>query len=290
MKRWGWLLVGSGLVVSVGAVAWSHSEEALVSIRTYQPITVDGTLTEWVRRLERSNWSGRLEVQKGDVLQWIRAVPAHLNALTSHVESGKITSPKDFSATVYTLWDPTNFYVAAIVHDDEVVTQHTGQDIWQDDALELWFDCRHDAVTKTLMQDDEYQVGFSPASQYRAEAIAWVWRNPNPEPVIKAIRVASSRTADGYIVEASVPWSALHGCTPEPNQLIGFNISMADKDEDQVWTHLSWSGSLHSDPSQFGHVYLVDMPLDLFPSDVFEGSSKEAPWFQGEDSKPESTP
>ena len=31
--------------------ARAHSEEATVAVRTYTPITVDGTLDEWVRRL-----------------------------------------------------------------------------------------------------------------------------------------------------------------------------------------------------------------------------------------------
>lgn len=275
--RWLRGLVLSLVVWPLG-LAWPHSEEATVCVKTYTPVTVDGTLDEWVRRLESSNWNGRLEVQKGEVLKWMRGVPAYVNALMGRVESGAVKSPQDFSAILYTLWDAQRFYVAAVVTDDEVVTQHEGADIWQDDALELWLDCRHDTVTHTLFQDDEYQLGFSPASRSRNRALAWAWRNPRPEPVIAAMQVASSLTPTGYLLEASVPWAVLQGCEPGIGKMIGFNISMADKDHDEQWTHVTWSGQLHSDPSQFGHLYFVDAPIDLFPSDVFERPSGVSFW------------
>ena len=259
-------------------IAGAHSEEAAVSYRTYSPITVDGKLDDWVRRLERSDWKGRLSAKKGEVLESIRAVPLHVNALTAAVESGAIANSDDFSAEVYTLWDPQSLYLAAVVTDDHVVVQHEGADIWQDDSLEVWFDCRHDAVTHTLFQDDEYQLGFSPAGPDRTRALAWAWRNPRAEAVTPSLRVASSLIPGGYLIEAAVPWTALQGCQPSVGGVLGFNISMVDKDADQLWTHVTWSGRLHSDPSQFGHLHLLDAPVDLFPSDVFETKPEGAPW------------
>lgn len=267
---WARVALCLGLALWPALPARPHSEEATISVKTYTPVTVDGTLNDWVRRLESSNWTGKLEVKKGRVVEWMRAVPIYLNTLTSTVEAGTVKSPEDFSATVYTLWDERNLYVAAVVHDDQVVTQQRGADMWQDDGLELWLDCRHDALTHTLFQDDEYQLGFSPAGPSRPQAVAWAWRNPRTEPVIAAMTVASSLTPEGYVLEAAVPWAALQGCQPAVGGMIGFNISAVDKDDDQLWTHLTWSGKLHSDPSQFGHLYLVDAPVNLFPEDVFE--------------------
>lgn len=258
--------------------AWTHSEEATVSVKVYTPIVIDGKVDDWAKRIERSNWAAQLEVKKGKVLELMRAVPAHVNALTANIETGTISRPEDLSAVVYTMWDDHAFYIAAVVTDDEVVSQHEDKDIWQDDCLELWFDCRHDAVTHALFQDDEYQLGFSPASRYRNRALAWAWRNPRPEPVIKAMQVASSLTTNGYLIEAAVPWVVLQGCQPAIGGMIGFNISVVDKDEDELWTHLTWSGQLHSDPAQFGHLYFVDAPVDLLPSDVFEHPPELLPW------------
>ena len=263
---------------SAPAWVWAHSEEAGVAVQTYTPIVVDGTLTEWVRRLERSDWSAQLKVKGGAALEWMRAAPMYVNALTSRVEAGAVSSPEDFSAVVYTVWDPTYLYVAAVVTDDEVMTEHEGEDIWQDDAIELWFDCRHDAVTHTLFQDDEYQIGVSPAGPQRNRAVGWAWRNPQAQAVTRALEVASTLTPTGYVLEASVPWAVLQGCHPAIGGMIGFNLSAVDKDADQLWTHITWSGKLHSDPSQFGHLYFVDAPVDLFPSDVFEGTAAPVPW------------
>lgn len=255
---------------------WPHSEEATVAVKTYTPIVVDGKLDDWVRRVDRGNWTGQLELKKGEFLKkggpldWIRAVPIHLNLLTARVEAGAVADADDFSATVYTMWDDHHFYVAAVVSDDQLVAQHSEGDIWQDDVLELWFDCRHDAVTHTLFQDDEYQLGFSPAGRDRNRALAWAWRNPKAADVVPALEVASAGVPGGYAIEGAVPWRALTGCQPAVGELIGFNISMADKDDDQLWSHIAWSGTLHSDPSQFGHLYFVDAPVDLFATDVLE--------------------
>jgi hypothetical protein len=264
------LFVCIASVTGVMEQAWAHSEEAAIAVRTYTPIEVDGSLQDWCRRIENTNWPAKMQCQKGDVTQWMRTAPTYINALTSHIESGTVTDSKDFSATVYTLWDGDYLYWAAIVRDNEVVTQHEGEDIWQDDTLEVWLDCRHDAVTHTLFQDDEYQLGFSPASQYRNEPAAMVWRNPDTALVISGMKVGSSLTDDGYQVEGSVALKTLNGCKPSEGSFIGLNFSFVDKDKDQLWTHITWSGQLHSDPSQFGHLYFVDAPVDLFPSDIFD--------------------
>jgi len=272
------MLEGFLFTLLVAPPVGAHSEEAAVSYRTYAPLTIDGKLEDWIRRLEGRDWNGRLAVAKGEVGERIRAVPIHLNALTSRVEAGTVSGPDDLSAVVYTLWDPERFYVVAMVTDDQVVSQHEGADIWQDDCLELWFDCRHDAVTRTLFLDDEYQRGLSPAGADRNRPLAWAWRNPRTAPVTAAMTVASAAIPGGYLVEASVPWSVLQGCQPTSGGMIGFNLSLVDKDGDQVWTHLTWSGQLHSDPSQFGHLHFLDAPIDLFESDVVESQPQQAPW------------
>lgn len=258
--------------------AGAHSEEAAISVKNYGPVQVDGKLEDWVRRLERSDWTGQLKVKKGEVVEWMRAVPAHVNHIVSLVEAGTVSGPDDFSASVYTMWDDDRWYIAAVVRDDQVVTQHDGENIWQDDCVELWIDGRHDALTHTLFQEDEYQLGFSPASQYRNAAVAWAWRNARAQQVIGAMEVASAMTPTGYIIEAAVPWKALQGLTPAIGGLIGFNLSIVDKDEDQVWTHVTWSGKTHADPTQFGHLYFLDAPVNLFPSDVFELRPESSPW------------
>ena len=260
-----WLLV---LVWSSTALA--HSEEATVCVRTYDTVTVDGDLRDWTRRIDETNWSAQLRVKKGLLDHWMmKAVPGHVNTLTANVEAGQIDSPEDFSMVFYTMWDETNLYLAYIVVDNEVVSQHEGADIWQDDCVELWIDARHDAITRTLFQDDEYQIGLSPKSKVsRGSDELWVWRNPDSDLVIEQSQIASVSTEDGYVLEAAIPWRTIHGLKPEPGTWIGFNISAVDKDLDESWTHIVWSGNQHSNPTQFGHLYFVDAAIDLIPSDL----------------------
>ena len=257
--------------------ARAHTEQAAVSVKTYSPITVDGSLEDWVRRLESADWAGRLQVKKGEVLDRLRAAPIYVNALTAQVIAGVVEHPGDFSARVYTLWDAERLYLVAVVTDDDVVTQHDQRDIWQDDGLELWLDCRHDAVTHALQQDDEHHLGFSPASRLRGRALAWAWHNAQTEAAIETMAVASVATPTGYLLEASVPWAALRGCAPAVGGLIGFNLSLVDRDGESSRSLLLWSGRRPGDPTQFGHLYFVDSPIDLFVSDVVETPSDALP-------------
>ncbi|MBN1794199.1 MAG: hypothetical protein JW844_04465 [Candidatus Omnitrophica bacterium] len=268
MRRSISFFIAAAIVCEAGLV-WAHSEEAAVCVKTYNLIKIDAELADWTTRIDPENWGALLKLKKGEVEDWMMmAPPSYVNKLTSRVEAGEVSTPKDFSMTFYCMWDEENFYFAAEVTDDAVVAQHEGDDIWQDDCIEVWFDGRYDAVTKTMFQDDEYQIGFSPRSKDRPKTIGWCWRNPNPQPVISNMKVASRLTETGYILEVAIPFSALRGITPEVCKVMGFNVSVVDKDQDQLWTHITWSGYLHSNPTQFGKLYFVDAPIEVNISDL----------------------
>lgn len=280
-----WSMV-HGLWTCVAIVVWglfhalpvaAHSDRAAVAVRTFEPIAVDGELGDWARRVEPTNWAGRLEIKKGEVRAWMRAAPVHVNALTGEVTTGRLEGPRDLSAVIYALWDPKKLYVAAMVDDDEVVARHDGADIWQDDVVEILLDCRHDAVTQTLTQDDEFRLGAAPAANGRAHAVVWVWDNAQAAAVTGQVTAASARTDTGYRLEVAVPWEALAGCAPGTGGLIGFNVAVTDKDGSEPRTTIVWSGDRAADPTQFGHLYFVDAPLDLLPSDAVRAPAERSP-------------
>lgn len=264
-----------GIILGVlvySSAAFAHSEQAAVCVRTYKPIEVDGDLKDWVKELDSSNWEAQLEIKKGKVTRWIRAVPGYINHLNSHVEAGNVKDANDFSAVFYTLWDEQNFYLAVIVKDNEVITREEGGDIWKDDCMEVWFDAYHDAFTPEMVQDDDIQFGLSPKSKFRDTTLGFAWRNPGADKAAAAIahRVASKLTEDGYVIEAAIPWQVINGAEPQIGKLMGFNISGIDKDKNKAWTHVIWSGVSHSNPMQFGHIYFVDEPVTILPSEFIQ--------------------
>lgn len=256
-------------------LARAHSEKAAVCVKNYDPIVVDGKLDDWIGRIESSNWGAMLDIKKGKTERWMRAYSNYMNSLSSKVEAGKVDNLMDFNMVFYTMWDEQNLYFAVIVTDAEVVTQHEGDNIWQDDCVEIWLDGRHEAVTHTMTHDDEYQIGISPKSKYREKTLAWVWRNSKPEPVMAAMKYASTLTEGGYVIEVSIPISALTGLKPKIGTTTGFNLSAVDKDEDEVWSHITWSGALHSDPTQFADLYFVDAPIIVFSKDLVEAAEDD---------------
>ncbi len=231
------ILVNFGLT---SKAVWAASEQAAICRKTDSKITVDGDLKDWGK-----------------------AVPAYVTKFTSHIEKGEVKDDSDFSMVFYTLYDDENFYFAALVIDDDVITKNTGADIWQDDCIEIWLDDAHDSTTPVMFAEDDYQIGFSPQSDGRKSTESYVWRNPDPEPVMKSMKVASSLTGKGYIIEASIPIKVLNELDPKSQKVIGFNISVCDVDKDGAWTHIVWSGKLHSDPRQFGELYFVTQPPSL---------------------------
>ena len=47
--------------------------------------------------------------------------------------------PEDLSGIFYMLWDDENLYMAVIVKDDTLSQNKTGGDIWNADAVEVFF-------------------------------------------------------------------------------------------------------------------------------------------------------
>jgi len=194
----------------------------------------------------------------GNLKDWTKAEPAYVTKSASYVEKGKVKDDSDLSVAFYTLYDEVNLYFAAIVTDDEVITRQKDGAIWQDDCIEIWLDDANDSTTPIMFADDDYQIGVSPQSETRKSTESYVWQNPDAELVMKAIKVASALTDKGYIIEASIPIKVLYELDPKSQKVIGFNISVCDLDKDGVWTHITWSGKLHSDPTQFGKLYFVE--------------------------------
>ena len=78
----------------------------------------------------------------GDLSDWdlLALTPAVLD-VEEQINSGQTSwsGPSDLSGEFYMLWDDENIYMAVIVKDDTFSQNKTGSDIWNAEAVEIFF-------------------------------------------------------------------------------------------------------------------------------------------------------
>jgi hypothetical protein len=167
---------------------------------------------------------------------------------------GNWQGTEDLSAAWNAAWDDEHLYLAVEVRDDALVQQASGELIFRGDSVELLLDADPlgDAGVRRLNEDD-FQLGFSPGGQGEAEAYLWF---PQAEArALSDVPLASEQTDGGYRLEAAVPWS-LFGITPEAGRRFGFALSISDDDTaaspEQESMVSSAPGRVLTDPTSWG--------------------------------------
>jgi len=200
----------------------------LVSIRTGKPVRIDGRLDEW------------------DL-----STPVLLSNRQGTSVQGSIRDDVDLSAEVYSMFDERNVYFAADVTDDVLAAPFSGTSIWQNDCIELRFDCRRDSFgAGQFGEPGDYQIVVSPTERDGA-AQFHVYRNVRTAHLCAASEVACHRGDDGYVLEGRFPLAAFEGMDGSAGKLIGFNVSVCDNDGKSFTQHL-WSGRRVGAPLEFG--------------------------------------
>jgi hypothetical protein len=151
----------------------------------------------------------------------------------------------DQSATFALAWDGTSLYVGAqIVDDVHVQTQH-GETLFRGDSLELLLDANLSGdYDSTKLSGDDFQLGLSPGSFAGDEPEAYLWfpvdKKGKPAGVVVAARHGGG---EGYLIEASIPWS-LFGISPAMGNTYGFVLSSSDNDAMETAEQQSMISSL----------------------------------------------
>jgi len=184
---------------------------------------------------------------------WDQATWYTFDDSTATVENG---SWGNFSGEFALATNGTKLFFAFKAVDEKLVGNQSGADIWKNDCIELWFDWDSN---KRVQGPGYYQIGLAPRDS-SGKAACWAWRVQTPEKEKKAregIVVASSETADGWIVEASMELAAFSGALPLSDGDATFNVSVVNYDDDSAvwsqskWNHITWSGNNHTDPNNF---------------------------------------
>ena len=200
----------------------------LVSVQAPQAIRVDGRLDDWDR-----------------------SAPVLIGKEQGTSVQGSIRDDADLSAAVYSTFDEQNVYFAAEVTDDVLAVPFSGTDIWQNDCIELWFDCRRDSFGPGQFgEPDDYQIVIS-AAEGDGVTQFHVYRNVKTAYLCAASEVACSRRDEGYTIEGRFPLAAFEGMAGKAGQFIGLNVSVCDNDGKSFTQHL-WSGRRVGAPLDFG--------------------------------------
>lgn len=166
--------------------------------------TIDGVLTEWTTTAYTAN-----QVVFG-AASW--------------------TGTSDLSATYYIGWDAGNLYLAAHVRDDRFVQVSTGRYLYKGDDVEIQLDTDLAGdYYSTGLSGDDYQIGLSAGDFGTRAPEAYRWLPAALEASQSAVTVAGRQTAEGYDIEARIPWSAF-GLSPAGGSSYGFALSFSDND------------------------------------------------------------
>ncbi len=157
-------------------------------------------------------------------------------------------------ADFWLCWDRENLYLFAEVRDSTPArNSRKGKDLWQSDCIELFVGSEELGKGGPLLFSDR-QVLISAG---RPEGGIWIVNRPE-QPA--GARVVVTPNANGYALEAAIPWNAL-GITPESGRKFRFDIGLDDGDDGpRRLRQFMWSGKAgnSAERTAWGSATLVD--------------------------------
>jgi len=176
----------------------------IFSYKCYTPPVIDGSIQEWEKFEKFSSFNPTIKKEN----------------YTTHT---------DIDGTFYSCWDEDNFYFAIQVVDDVFNQPFTGNQINKGDSIMIVFDTDLEGDMQIpFYNSDDYQIDFSPgnfSNIFQESFINW----PSNSPA-KGVNIKSTKLANGYITEASVPWYNFVNYIPHDEDLLGFTVSIFDTD------------------------------------------------------------
>jgi RNA polymerase subunit RPABC4/transcription elongation factor Spt4 len=161
----------------------------------------------------------------GNLQVW--SLPAHpISAVTYGQENHAGSS--DLSAFVMLGWNDEFLFLAAQVQDDRYVQNASGDKLYQGDHIEILLD-RGGNKSAEKLTSDHYQLGLSLGTDMKSPEYH-LWYPVSKRGKEAEIDLTGTRTSDGYILEAQIPWTIFDG-KPKAGQPYGFSISVGDNDD-----------------------------------------------------------
>jgi beta-glucosidase len=210
-------------------------------------------------------------ISASDVLAHIPGEVAYIPYPVSITLDGKLSDwdgiPFDvFSKGLMTSFDPAEngsvqfalasdgekLYIYMVMPDATIVTGAHGQDFWNEDSLEFYFNLSGD-LTRTSYGDGVFQVNINPGNIGNSDPTGLVYTGVNASQ--SGFSAFVFRTADGWGFEAAVPLP--DGITVEQGSVIGFQAhgngsSGENRDVKLIWSNADTNDQSYLNPSLFG--------------------------------------
>ncbi len=226
---------GSAYASGSGTLRYRNTE--IAAYRAARPPQIDGNLADWT------------------------GVPAYLlNAERAYRVLWSTPTPLDASATLQAAWDAGHLYFALRVYDD-VVKVDSGVKPWQDDAIEIGLDGRHDHVRNWSLNDDR---------QFTVTALGKIYESG---ALLTDVPVARAKTSNGYILEFAIPKAKLGELGLASGALPGLNWTLIDDDDGgNAEAKLEWTGTgVNAADASWGQLRLSVLEV------AFSASGTETP-------------
>ncbi len=168
----------------------------------------------------------------GSLSEWSTA-PTYTSAFRVFNAPGW-NGTEDLTAVWRLAWDNTNLYIAVEVTDDTHVQIETGNLIYRGDSVDIQVDTDRNGDFGDGVSPDDFQITFSPGNFGTLPPSAFRFQGRPDGRFLDApggnnVTLAAVQTADGYILEAAIPWSDLN-LTPSEGLVIGIALNASDND------------------------------------------------------------
>ncbi|HUU20934.1 MAG TPA: sugar-binding protein, partial [Phycisphaerae bacterium] len=141
--------------------------------------------------------------------------------------TGPMKPAADLDARIRLGWNDRGLLVLAAVQDDKWVEHPDKNMLWCYDVIELYLAPQRGAA-------DLCQWVITPGMDPKQPKLRWHLHDHRKEEKLKklpaGITAARTKTANGYVLEALLPWAAL-AIAPKLGREVGFQVFVTDTDE-----------------------------------------------------------
>ena len=188
------------------------ADPLVIPMKQDPPIMVDGNPEDW------RDVKSEVRLGKGQLLANFKG-------------TGEWGGEQDLSGVMRFCWKSNGLYLCAQVTDDVFLQKESGLDCFHGDHLELFMDLQPEqAGGGNDFGEGQFQILVSPGDFGKLKPQVML-AFPKRVELPKA-QCASTRQADGWTVEAFIPWQSLNGGAIRENTAIGMHAWISDSDVD----------------------------------------------------------